>query len=182
MKYTILIILTLLLLIRCGNQRKGVEVIHEYTAKDSIEIELKLFDMQEGLYSLLDTIIASVIKCPDFDSKNNEFVLSLFLDENNQLQLFIEYGNIENFDYTKCAGVVYYGEFQFNIAGNLVESYFKESSKTIVLQCINPENLTIDIDDSGFRWQFIEENGDLKCISYVSCNMSWFDEKYFRSE
>ncbi len=186
LKYIIYICFSFLfLLIFLFSECKGqnVNVVNLRPIKDSVIININLYECNEHLDVILDSTIATVTNCPLYNDINIEFLITVYLNERGDTIISIENVPLWNIpNYTGCKGFFYYKEYRFYYFGIFLSSFFVDTNKNIEKQIAAPEDLTTDIDDTGSYWYYLICNGELKCISYQNCKNWWIDVNYIPVE
>lgn len=170
MKHLFYILIILSLFCSC---RSYVEIIklRAYTAKDSITVNLKLYEVNQRLNPILDSLIIAVEECPKFQNTVNDFSYIAYPVEN---KILIYIGNIpgRHANYGRRDGLFYYKGYSFYCDGILPESFFSFKNEYVEIRCVDPEKYILDmVPDRGGNsyWWYDYENGELKCTGFVNC-------------
>ena len=177
MKRLSILFLVFLLLVSCniGPNNNLKKDINKSSSNDSISLNLVVYNVSYDLHPLLDSIISAVTSCTDYNKITPEFVFSSYY-EDEELQVLLECIDRNNFDYTRCKGVFFYDGYKFNYFGMFMEELFEETNQLLHYSYIKSDITGIDIDDTGPYWRFIYDKNELRCISYVVCGESWYDD------
>lgn len=152
---------------------------YQYLSSDSIDFTIELYEIEEKLFSTLDSVIQIKDKCPKQYRYKDEFIFSCHYHKTDSIfHVSLEYLDNNNFDYTWCNGVFFYKNYQFNYIGSFLNGFFRKNNQKITLRIVDPKKIMIDIDDSGLYWKYILINNKLKNIGYKNCDGWWYDKLY----
>lgn len=170
MKYLFYTFIALSLFCSC---RSGATIIRfrPYTAKDSITVNLKIYEINQKLNTLLDSLIIAVEECPKFQNRVNDFSYLAYFDGS---KILICIGNIpgRHANYGEYNGLFLYKGYSFYCDGILPESFFSFKNEYVKIRCVDPKKFILDmIPDRGgnLYWWYDYENGVLKCTEFPIC-------------
>lgn len=190
MKKCYSLVLISFLLYACGNKTKSADVSEflfsfeaetipfpfQYDPSDSIQVKLEVYEVNDKLYLLLDSIIGSVSRCPHFKDEKIGFLFSHYDEGVNSL---MEIENIDMYFYNpaKCHGVFFYKDYTFFCINNFMNGFFEHTKRYIIFKGVKPEKYFTEMDDRSSYWRYIYENNSFKIISLVNCENAWWEEK-----
>lgn len=170
MKMEFKLLLTLLFAIFFVGCKSYEEVnnLKLYDFEDYINKEIKVYEIKEWLYPILDSVIMKteeVLACQKFE---NEITFSFEIDFNgsmNSVDLVISVeDSLDSFNHALWADAVfYYKEYKFYCGRTFLDSFFKKADKSISLTCVNPKKYRWDIprrSEHKLEWFYCIEMRD----------------------
>ena len=156
MKMEFKLLLTLLFAIFFVGCKSYEEVnnLKLYDFEDYINKEIKVYEVKEWLYPILDSVIMKteeVLACQKFE---NEITFSFEIDFN---------GSMNSVDLVWADAVFYYKEYKFYCGRTFLDSFFKKADKSISLTCVNPKKYRWDIprrSEHKLEWFYCIEMRD----------------------
>lgn len=168
MKYSFytLIVLSLLFCYSCRSRFETTIKFRKYTAKDSITINLKLYEANQKLNPLLDSLIFMVEECPEFQNMLNDFSYTAFYDGS---QLRVAIGNIpgRHSNYGERNGLFFHKGYAFYCEGIMPKAFFTFKNEYVEIRCLNPKKFILDMIPNRGKssyWWYVYENNELKNI------------------
>lgn len=172
-------ILPLFFLLACKNENTSEEAVlsRQFSLKDLVETNLKLYESNAILHPILDSIIDLTVKCPDYKNEQFGFFLTSYSDSINRLLISIENTTkLYEFNYNRCNGVFYYKGYQFALIG-ISTSILKDLGKTIKIFFVNPAKLRKMYNEKSeffySSWNYVYKNNKFFCLSYNRCGNYW---------
>ena len=170
--FSILFILSLLCLLSCRSGFETTIKFQRYTAKDSITVRLKLYEANQKLNPLLDSLIFMVEECPEFQNTINDFSYLAFYEGSN-LRVSIENNPGRHANYGEDEGLFFRKGYAFYCEGIMPEAFFTFKNEYVEIRCVNPKKFILDmIPNRGKEsyWSYIYENNELRNIgAYDYC-------------
>lgn len=159
-----------------------------YKPKDYVTKSLSVYEPEESLFPILDSIIIKTEECPDYQNRK-EKVFFYFTIENGdpfgdeperndpRVGIFVNYYpfRFSNFCFTE--GVFPYKGYDFYVEKKSVDILLKESDKKVSIRCVSPEKFHFDPlyrGDRDMYWWYRYENGLLINIQYGYCYIDDF--------
>ena len=167
MKVQVKLLLTLLSItffVGCKSY-KEMNNIELYKDEDYVTKEIKVYEVKEWLYSILDSVVIKTEEAPIYQKFKNE--ITFFFDigftcSMSSVDLVISIENsIDSFNHALWTDAVfYYKGYKFYCGRFFLNSFFKKTDKTISLICVNPKKYQWDIpgrNDPKMEWFYCIE-------------------------
>lgn len=170
------------LLVGCHSYVEVVK-LKPYKAKDFIIKELDVYEPEEQLFPVLDSIIIKAEECPEYQNRKEKLTFSISFDKgsflgpeeeqnNPLLGISVRYylARLSNYRWTE--GVFNYKGYDFYVNGVSVGILLKKTDKTFSIECIDPEKYQFDIlyrGDRDMYWWYRYKHGKLVNIQYGYC-------------
>lgn len=171
------------LLMGCCSYRVEVLKTKPYKAKDYITKVLCVYEPEESLYPIMDSIIIKSEECPEYQNRREKVSFFFSIEKGDTFGPEQEWSNpligisvnyyvfrISNFRSTE--GVFVYKGYNFYVNTISDNVLLKKTDKTISITCIAPEKYQFEAFYRGDRdmfWWYRYKRGALVNIQYGCC-------------
>lgn len=146
--FTLLLVATMLFA-GCKLSKK-ITTLQPYKDKELITKQIKVYEVKEWLYPILDSVILETEECGKYQKVKNKIAYSFQLGFGCDPNL-VEFGiMLEPFpEYINHAlwteAIFYYKGYKFYCGHVFLDFFFKKTDKVISIICIDPEKYRYDI-------------------------------------
>ena len=139
----------LILIFGCKSSEEFVK-FKPYKIKDYITKEIKVYEVKEWLYPILDSVVMKTedtLICQRFENEITFFFEIGLTCSVNAVDLVISAENsIDSFNHAVWTDAVFfYKGYKFYCGRTFLNSFFKKTNETISLVCIDPKKYRWDI-------------------------------------
>ena len=173
MKVLVYLSLVVLVIINFAGCKSGEEIIRfkPYKPKDYITKEIKVCEVKERLYPILDSIIIKAEECPMYQNLKMKTAFSFWISPGDTLTISVVYSpKFENHaEWTDA--IFYYGGYDFYCDG-FADSFLKDTGRTTTISCIDPKKYQFEMHfrgDMDMYWTYSYENDQIVNIGYGHC-------------
>ena len=150
--YLLLILLSTVMFARCMSSEKSVK-FKPYKTRDYIRKEIRVYEVKEWLHPTLDSILVETEECLEGKGYKDKVVFTFnIVGELTSSGKFADFA-VEGFYSSESINhaieteaVFYYKGYTFYCGGTFLDLFFRETSKTITLTCIDPEKFRHRVD------------------------------------
>lgn len=171
--YFSFVMLLILLFVRCRSSEEIVK-FKPYKAKDYITKEIKVYEVKECLYPILDSIITKTEGCPMYQGLKNKIAFSFdILSDSTEFSIGVEYlPRFKNHArYTDA--IFYYKGYDFYCGETFLDYFFKKTDRTIFINCIDSKKFQFEMHfrgDMDMFWWYNYINGQIINTTYGYCS------------
>lgn len=87
-----------------------------------------------------------------------------------------------HWNYTLSTGLFEYNNHRFYYSGPLLKDLIIETETSLEMKFQNPKKMIFDIDDTGYKWVYAIQNGNIEGILLKDCQRLWVNWDYFPGE
>lgn len=156
---------------------------YNYKPKDYITKELTLYEPEESLYPILDSIIKKVEVCPEYQNRMEKVFFFFNISNGNTsgpkdewdnplVGISVNYYLFRLSDFRSTQGVFYYKGYDFFVDDMFVEILLRKMDKTVSITCVAPEKYKFDIlyrGDTDMYWIYRYQHGTLVNVQHGYC-------------
>lgn len=160
-----------------------VEVVkfRSYKAKDYINIDVAVYELDEQLYPILDSIIVKAEECPQYQGLKTKIAFSFsFYEKTREDSLTSELCvsavySPRFFNYAQWTkGVFYYKNYDFYINNDVLflDTLMRKTNRIVSIKCIDPEKYELGMHyrgDKDMYWWYKYENDQFTNLQYGYC-------------
>ena len=154
-----------------------------YKADDYITKELNVYEPEESLYPILDSINIKTEECPEYQNRKEKVFFFFCIEDgsysdpeekwgNPHIGIFVNYYLFRFSDFRSTLGVFGYKGYDFYIDEIFANILLKKTDRTITITCVTPEKYHFDPlyrGDGDMYWWYGYKHESLINIQYGRC-------------